>query len=82
MGWRLLKANVHKRECASESPGGLVKTQMLSPPPGFLIEWFGVALYSNTSPSDAADAAQGSHFEDLCLRVWSQACSLGRYHLN
>lgn len=62
-GWKLLKADVHKLECALESPGGLIKTQMLSPPLGSLIEWSGVALHSSASPSDAAD---GDHILRTC----------------
>lgn len=72
--WKLLKAGILKLESASQSSGGLVKTQVLVPPPGFLIKWSGVAptIYiSNKFQSEADASGLGTTSENRCPRARS-----------
>lgn len=76
--WKLLRAEILKPEYASQSPGGLVKTQMLGSVPRLLIKWSRVALricIYNKFPSGADTSGLGSTSENSCPRVRSEACS-------
>ena len=76
--WKLLRAEILKPEYASQSPGGLVKTQMLGSGPRLLIKWSSVApricIYYKF-PSGADASGLGSTSENSCPRVRSEACS-------
>ena len=76
--WKLLRAEILKPEYASQSPGGLVKTQTLGSGPRLLIKWSRVAprvcIY-NKFPSGADASGLGSTSENSSPRVRSEACS-------